>query len=72
LKGDGEGQARPVTEPYLIVAAAVAGVILVLVAAAMFGVSRRAVEAEIRRVEEEERADEAATANERGDAHMAA
>jgi len=61
-----------VTEPYLIVAAAVAGVILVLVAAAMFGVSRRAVEAEIRRVEEEERAGEAAAADGRGDAHMAA
>jgi hypothetical protein len=52
--GEGEGQARPVTEPYLIVAAAVSGVILVLIAAAMFGVSRRAVEAEIRRVDEEE------------------
>jgi hypothetical protein len=43
-----------VTEPYLIVAAAVAGVLLVLVTASMFGVSRRAVEAEIRRVEEDE------------------
>jgi len=43
-----------VTEPYLIVTAAVAGIILVLVTASMFGVSRRAVEAEIRRVEEEE------------------
>ena len=42
------------TEPYLIVTAAVAGIILVLVTASMFGVSRRAVEAEIRRVEEEE------------------
>ena len=58
------------TEPYLIVIAAVAGIILVLVTASMFGVSRRAVEAEIRRVEEEERAHEAE--DERGDAHMAA
>jgi hypothetical protein len=54
LPYEGEGQARTVSEPFLIVAAAVAGVLLVLVAAAMFGVSRRAVEAEIRRVEEEE------------------
>jgi hypothetical protein len=59
-----------VTEPYLIVIAAVAGIILVLVTASMFGVSRRAVEAEIRRVEEEERADEGA--DDRGDRHMAA
>ena len=58
------------TEPYLIVIAAVAGVVLVLVTASMFGVSRRAVEAEIRRVEEEERAHEGG--DERGDAHMAA
>jgi hypothetical protein len=43
-----------VSEPFLIVAAAVSGVVLVLIAAAMFGVSNRAVEAEIRRVEEEE------------------
>jgi type II secretory pathway pseudopilin PulG len=56
LPGEGEGQLRPVSEPFLIVAAAVAGILLVLVAAAMFGVSRRAVEAEIRRVEEEEQA----------------
>jgi hypothetical protein len=59
------------TEPYLIVAAAVAGVLLVLVAAAMFGVSRRAVEAEIRRVEEDDEAGEAA-GGERGDSHLAA
>ena len=58
------------TEPYLIVIAAVAGIILVLVTASMFGVSRRAVEAEIRRVEDEERAHEGE--DERGDAHMAA
>ena len=58
------------TEPYLIVIAAVAGVILVLVTASMFGVSRRAVEAEIRRVEEEEQAHDGA--DERGDTHMAA
>jgi hypothetical protein len=64
LAGEGEGQARPVTEPYLIVIAAVAGIILVLVTASMFGVSRRAVEAEIRRVEEEEQT--------RADEHLAA
>lgn len=52
------------TEPYLIVIAAVAGIILVLVTASMFGVSRRAVEAEIRRVEEEEQA--------QADEHLAA
>jgi hypothetical protein len=56
LPGEGEGQARIVSETFLIVAAAVAGIFLVLVAASMFGVSRRAVEAEIRRVEEEEQA----------------
>jgi predicted thioesterase len=44
------------SEPFLIAAAAAVGVLLVLVAASMFGVSRRAVEAEIRRVEEEEQA----------------
>ena len=71
MAGEGEGQARPVTQPFLIVSAAVAGVILVLVTASMFGVSRRAVEAEIRRVEEEEQEHEAA-ADERGDTHMAA
>lgn len=58
------------TEPYLIVIAAVAGIILVLVTASMFGVSRRAVEAEIRRVEEEDRAHDGT--DERGDTHMAA
>ena len=42
------------SELFLIVVAAVAGILLVLVAASMFGVSRRAVEAEIRRVEDEE------------------
>ena len=52
------------TEPYLIAIAAVAGIILVLVTASMFGVSRRAVEAEIRRVEEEEQTE--------GDEHLAA
>lgn len=59
------------TEPYLIVIAAVAGIILVLVTASMFGVSRRAVEAEIRRVEEEDQAHEGSV-DERGDTHMAA
>ena len=58
------------TEPYLIVIAAVAGIVLVLVTASMFGVSRRAVEAEARRVEEEEGAPDGADG--RGDTHMAA
>ena len=58
------------TEPYLIVIAAVAGIFLVLVTASMFGVSRRAVESEIRRVEEEDQGDE--DAGEGGDAHLAA
>jgi len=53
-----------VTEPYLIAIAAVAGILLVLVTASMFGVSRRAVEAEIRRVDEEERSE--------ADEHLAA
>ena len=43
---------------------ATCGIILVLVTASMFGVSRRAVEAEIRRVEEEEQT--------RADEHLAA
>jgi hypothetical protein len=64
LPNEGEGQARIVSEPVLIVAAAVAGVLLVLIAAALFGVSRRAVEAEIRRVQEEEQAE--------ADEHLAA
>ena len=39
--------------PFLIVCGAVAAVILILITASMFGVSRRAVEAEIRRAEED-------------------
>jgi len=38
--------------PFLIVCGAVAAVILILITASMFGVSRRAVEAEMRRVDE--------------------
>ena len=41
------------THPFLIVCGAVAAVILLLITASMFGVSRRAVEAEIRRAEEQ-------------------
>jgi hypothetical protein len=40
--------------PFLIACGAVAAVILVLITASMFGVSRRALEAEIRRSEERE------------------
>ncbi len=72
MAGEREGQPIPVTQPFLIASAAIAGVILVLVTASMFGVSRRAVEAEVRRVEAEERAHEAAAAEERGDTHLAA
>lgn len=38
--------------PFLIVSGAVAAVILILITASMFGVSRRAVEAEMRRAGE--------------------
>ncbi len=38
--------------PFLIVSGAVAAVILLLITASMFGVSRRAVEAEMRRAAE--------------------
>ena len=40
--------------PFLIVCGAVAAVILILITASMFGVSRRAVEAEMRRADEHE------------------
>ena len=40
--------------PFLIVCGAVAAVILILITASMFGVSRRAVEAEMRRAEDHE------------------
>jgi hypothetical protein len=43
-----------VTSPLLIACGAVAAVILVLITASMFGVSRRALEAEMRRAEREE------------------
>jgi hypothetical protein len=39
-------------QPFLIVCGAVAAVILILITASMFGVSRRAVEAEMRRAAE--------------------
>jgi hypothetical protein len=39
-------------DPFLIVCGAVAAVFLVLITASMFGVSRRAVEAEMRRADD--------------------
>jgi hypothetical protein len=53
------------THPFLIACGAVAAVILVLITASMFGVSRRALEAEIRR--SEERADESGHRRDRDD-----
>jgi hypothetical protein len=44
--------------PILIVCGAVAAVILILITASMFGVSRRAVEAEMRRAAEHDHADD--------------
>ncbi|HEY3766150.1 MAG TPA: hypothetical protein VGL44_13420 [Gaiellales bacterium] len=52
--------------PLLIACGAVVAVFLLLICASMFGVSRRAVEAEMRRVEEEE-ADGAHARRERDD-----
>jgi hypothetical protein len=43
--------------PFLIVCGAVAAVMLILVTASMFGVSRRAVEAEMRRAADHGEAD---------------
>jgi hypothetical protein len=53
------------THPFLIACGAVVAVILVLITASMFGVSRRALEAEIRR--SEERADESDHRRDRDD-----
>jgi hypothetical protein len=59
------------TSPLLIACAAVAAVILVLITASMFGVSRRALEAEIRHAEED--ADDSGKGrSERGDNDIAA
>jgi cbb3-type cytochrome oxidase subunit 3 len=44
--------------PILIVCGAVAAVIFILITASMFGVSRRAVEAEMRRAAEHDDADD--------------
>lgn len=44
--------------PFLIVSGAVAAVILILITASMFGVSRRAVEAELRRAAADGHTDE--------------
>jgi len=58
------------TGPLLIACGAVAAVILVLITASMFGVSRRALEAEMRRAEEH--AEESDHRRERGDTDLAA
>lgn len=66
-----EGQAEPVTNPLLIACGAVAAVILLLITASMFGLSRRAIEAEIRQAEERA-AESGEHRRERGDADIAA
>jgi hypothetical protein len=59
------------TNPFLIACGAVAAVILLLITASMFGVSRRALEAEMRQAEEH--GDESGGhRRERGDADIAA
>ena len=59
------------TSPFLIACGVVAAVILLLITASMFGVSRRALEAEIRQTEE--RAGEPGEhLRERGDTDIAA
>jgi hypothetical protein len=59
------------THPFLIACGAVVAVILVLITASMFGVSRRALEAEIRQTDEH--AEESGEhRRERGDADIAA
>ena len=52
MASEREGQANAMTNPFLIACGAVAAVILLLITASMFGVSRRALEAEIRQTEE--------------------
>jgi hypothetical protein len=67
LADRGEGQVKTMFSPLLIACGAVAVVIVLLTVASLFGVSRRALEAEIRLTEEH--ADES---GDRGDAEIAA
>ena len=66
-----EGQASAMTNPFLIACGAVAVVILLLITASMFGVSRRALEAEMRQAEEHAE-EPGGQRRERGDADIAA
>jgi hypothetical protein len=68
LAGRGEGQLKTMFSPFLIACGAVAVVIALLIGASLFGVSRRALEAEIRLTDEH--ADE--PHGDRGDAEIAA
>jgi hypothetical protein len=52
LADRGEGQVKTMFSPFLIACGAVAVVIVVLIGASLFGVSRRALEAEIRLTDE--------------------
>jgi ABC-type lipoprotein release transport system permease subunit len=66
-----EGQAKPMASTFLIACGIVAAVILLLITASMFGVSRRALETEIRQAEGH--AEESGEhRRERGDADIAA
>jgi hypothetical protein len=53
LAGRGEGQPKTMSSPFLIACAAVAVMIALLIAASVFGVSRRALEAEMRLTDED-------------------
>jgi hypothetical protein len=68
LANRGEGQPNTMSSSFLIACAAVAVVIALLVAASVFGVSRRAVEAEIRLTDE----DAGESSGERDEAGIAA
>ena len=59
------------TNPFLIACGVVAAVILLLITASMFGVSRRALEAEIRQTEEDAQ-ESGEHRRERGDTDIAA
>ena len=68
LADRGEGQLKTMLSPFLIACGAVAAVIALLIGASLFGVSRRALEAEIRLTDEH--ADE--SPGDSGDAEIAA
>jgi len=68
LADRGEGQLKTMLSPFLIACGAVAAVIALLIGASLFGVSRRALEAEIRLTDED--ADE--SSGDGGNAEIAA